>query len=162
MIAVEKLRIESIKDRMQIHGRVKIAIKNFGVSPALHVGIEIVDVAYESASAGDVKIHMATFKRTADRTCRIADQMASSLEGHASGPFIFPNVGGDVEFPLNTNSPSRTINSWITVVGCISYGDQFDPGHSHHTRFCFMSKDAMTNIRAGEAFTPCSDNQEVD
>jgi hypothetical protein len=162
MIAVERLRIESIQERMQIHGRVKIAVRNFGVSPALHVGIEITDVPYERSTEEDVEIHSRTFKETADRSCRIADIKASSLDGHASGPFIFPNIGGDVESLLNTNSPPRVVNSWITVVGCISYGDQFDPGHSHHTRFCFMSKGVMTNISAGEVFVPCSENQEVD
>jgi hypothetical protein len=136
-------------------------IKNFGVAPAFHTGVYVAPVTYQRGT--DIPAHNAEFDEAVKSTCRMADAATKpvSTADTGSGSYVFPNNRYGSKWPIDATSPNPELNTWLTVVGCITYRDQFEKTPPHHTHFCFRSDTAITAITAKQVFSECGQNEEA-
>jgi hypothetical protein len=147
----------------QVQTAASFTLKNFGRDPAFYV-TAYVDIV-TTQHAAEIEEWMDDFRREARATCAMADLRSRPfIPGEkGSGPTVFP--GSElpvVNFPLNTTSPTQRTDASLTIVGCISYRDQFKETPTHHTGFCFTSYSPMTTVAAGQSLSPCGMNQGAD
>jgi hypothetical protein len=161
-ISINTVKISSQGPQIQMRLTVGFWIKNFGVAPAFHTGIYIAPVSYQRGS--DIPALNAEFDRTVTATCRMADLGSApvSTSDTGNGPYIFPNNRFPMQWPINATSANPQLDTWLTVVGCITYRDQFKNSAPHHTHFCFRSPKAIIAITAKQAFGDCGQNEEAD
>lgn len=135
-----------------------IAIKNYGLSPALYV-------SHRMAVQADPKTDV---QKVQDGFCQLAESAVITKEhvpDQSYGIPMFPN--GPMRIVDSSNAwKANEIDHDTVIIGCIAYVDQFhnSPTHSpiHHTRFCFRNwqliKDtiaAQDHSIAPATFIPC-------
>jgi hypothetical protein len=153
----------------QIEGEVGLWLKNFGVNPAFHATIWVVPFTHQQFKKGMTEAQFIeqesnNFKVETAASCRMADSLAApvSIGDTGSGPYFFPGNRGGYREGINETSPHPQTNTWLTIIGCISYRDQFEKTPIHHTRFCFRSESVMTAITVNQPLEPCGENEEAD
>lgn len=136
--------------------RISLAIKNFGPSPALHVGYWIGPYVQVN-SVGEAEA-------ISRRSCQLAE-MASITSDHLAdesfGFSLLPNAPGTVFGGL----PWDPVKGYSMAIGCIAYTDEFHKksinSPIHHTRFCYRS---FTPLAPGHnsRLTACSFAEGMD
>jgi len=152
---------------------VAFEIHNYGTSPALHVNMDVIPDILAPPKSPE------TFFEQSDKdieiACRMADTKTQETQGFAyaggrqaqiknpaGGQTIFPS--GSVRFlwPINLQMGQQTTTGHgLDLFGCIAYRDQFDEV-VHHTKFCYMTAERVTDVKAGEGPQPCGINQNAD
>jgi hypothetical protein len=139
-----------------VHADVVIGVKNFGISPALHVAINT------GITIGPPTSDLTQFRRDADASCKMADMGSSPIVPgeERTGRYIFPGTTLTSRLNMTANSPYLDPNRGLDLVGCIAYTDQFKA--KHHTRFCFMSQGRIDQIVANQPLVSCPMNEIAD
>jgi len=114
-------------------------VKNFGLVPALHVGLRI------------DRIQINAFEEKIPSICEEAKQKTTK------GRYIFP--GSNYSYSFTQRSVNVDIGAQpdpnLVHVGCIAYFGQFQD--FHHTEFCFMR-----GLTIDRPLVPCPVKQEAD
>jgi type II secretory pathway pseudopilin PulG len=114
-----------------IQSMISVFIKNYGPSPALHLGSFV-----QPADIGSRKIE--DWVKSSCQLAEISVVTTDKAPGISWGIFVLPNQIYTINMPIL--NPEKPFN---TVVGCIAYTDQFHntPINSpiHHTSFCYQS-----------------------
>jgi len=111
---------------------IMLAMKNFGLSPALHIGvgpnIEVFpDKAFRS---------LDEITKASENTCQWAEMASAKFPGIPTGIALFPNADSTIFGTWsNTVAPEDT----FMILGCVTYYDQFPDTPLHHTAFCFRT-----------------------
>lgn len=162
MVTLEPVTASPEKQQTRIETKVGFSVKNFGNGPAFYVGIDVMPVIYEKGI--DISIHESDFRQAVTANCRIADALIRpvNLGDNQGGYTLFPGNRIILSREINNTSPHPQTDTWITMIGCISYKDQFTDTKAHHTHFCFISQEAIARIPAKAQLSPCEGNQEAD
>jgi hypothetical protein len=144
-----------------IKASVGFILKNFGTAPALHVGMHAI-IVNNSPPTQEGLADFSQFKRDADASCRMADLATKSIvQGEeGAGLYIFPNNSVVERLNGMTTTPAPLPIMALDLVGCIAYADQFKG--IHHTRFCFMSENAIKDVRMDQRLISCPINEDAD
>jgi hypothetical protein len=119
-----------------------VSLKNFGVSPAVHVNLSAMIVPSES----DFGPETQHFKNYSDATCMMADDPRPARPDiqRGYGLVMFPK--GTIRHPENQSANiSITESSMLKIVGCIAY-TVLPSNTIHHTRFCFVSEESALSL----------------
>ncbi|MGA3264574.1 MAG: hypothetical protein ABSC47_11080 [Terracidiphilus sp.] len=137
-------------------------IKNFGNAPAFMVTTNIGQVSTQNYS--DVKEYFKEVETLQNTSCAEADSSSSST-GKESGGMIYPdNTQGTAIAAIAYvhGGPPNSVERYdlpLTLVGCISYRDQFSI--RHYTKFCFTSDAPMSSLVKGDRLRQCIRNQDA-
>jgi len=115
-----------------IGGSISFTVRNFGPSPALHVGYGIQPfVRIRDGKDAWNETHEEARKQA----CQLADTLA-----FIGGDSIFPQQGGTYTTSGAFRTPGfKKAYKLFLISGCLAYRDQFDPNRTtHHTTFCVV------------------------
>jgi hypothetical protein len=125
-----------------------IPVKNFGHSPAFHVGSHTEAIGFDEAAKayGDIKGPKATLCGIAEAAAVTADKVPDAPDyGFAVFPEIPARIGNRVMTPISYSFP---MEQQLAVIGCIAYTDQSHQSGTpiHHTWFCFMTNEPIKSL----------------
>jgi len=139
---------------------------NYGNSPAIYVNMHPPKTPETFFEQSDKDIEIAC--RMADMSTRETQGFAyaggkqAQIKNPAIGQTIFPNGSIRLSWPINLQIGQGTTKGYgIDLYGCIAYRDQFDET-VHHTTFCYMTKGAVSDVKALEKPRPCAIYQKAD
>jgi hypothetical protein len=156
MMAQEPVKISRDGNNTRLDSKVGFSMRNFGNAPAFYAGVFTTLHVNQIGSTTNT----SDFKLEIDQTCKMADP--AKIPDRKMGYTLFPGNRIVLSSPINSGSPNPQINTWLTVIGCISYRDEFPDTKAHHTHFCFMSAGAMNGVKAGEQLEPCPEDEDAD
>lgn len=118
----------------------ELTMKNFGPSPALHVGVgpNPLEAFPERSFASLDEIVKAS-----KSSCQWAEMASMKIPTVPTGIAIFPN--GDATI-FGKWSNGVTPDDAFLILGCVTYYDQLPDTPLHHTAFCFRSYRPLREI----------------
>jgi hypothetical protein len=140
-----------------IQSIISIALKNYGPSPALHLGYYL-----EPVALGNSLAPLEEYSKNFCNMAGIGVLTTDKLPGQNFGFYMLPNEVQTI-FDKRNWSPEKPFN---LIVGCIAYVDQFHdtPIQSpvHHTSFCFQSYMPVAPKQPRPQFIGCNFAQNID
>ena len=125
-----------------------VPVKNYGVSPATHVGVGVV-----IGTANDSEGISQRFRNTSDIACMANPNGPDGDRERGIGGVIFPGISVSERMQLGIANGPITPSDRLQIIGCIVY--EFPPEKIHHTRFCLESEESAGKFNAGDALFSC-------